>query len=192
VARLSNNSIALGISGFYVSIFRGTPLLVQIFIIYNGLPQIGNALAAKGFAFGHWLILSAMASGILALSLNYGAYMTEIFRAGIQSISGGQREAAESIGMSRWQILRRVILPQAVRVIIPDIGNQFIAMQKDSSLVYYMGVWEMTYRANRFARQDSKFMEMFVTAAIFYWLLTIISSWLEGMLEKRLRTGYER
>jgi polar amino acid transport system permease protein len=192
VARLSGNSIALGISGFYVSIFRGTPLLVQIFIIYNGLPQIGNALAAKGFAFGHWLILSAMASGILALSLNYGAYMTEIFRAGIQSISGGQREAAESIGMSRWQILRRVILPQAVRVIIPDIGNQFIAMQKDSSLVYYMGVWEMTYRANRFARQDSKFMEMFVTAAIFYWLLTIVSSWLEGMLEKRLRTGYER
>lgn len=192
VARLSNNSIALGISGFYVSIFRGTPLLVQIFIIYNGLPQIGNALTAKGFAFGHVLILSAMASGILALSLNYGAYMTEIFRAGIQSISGGQREAAESIGMSRWQILRRVILPQAVRVIIPDIGNQFIAMQKDSSLVYYMGVWEMTYRANRFARQDSKFMEMFVTAAIFYWLLTIISSWLEGMLEKRLRTGYER
>jgi polar amino acid transport system permease protein len=192
VARLSNNSIALGISGFYVSIFRGTPLLVQIFIIYNGLPQIGNALTAKGFAFGHVLILSAMASGILALSLNYGAYMTEIFRAGIQSISGGQREAAESIGMSRWQILRRVILPQAVRVIIPDIGNQFIAMQKDSSLVYYMGVWEMTYRANRFARQDSKFMEMFVTAAIFYWLLTIISSWLEGLLEKRLRTGYER
>jgi polar amino acid transport system permease protein len=192
VARLSTNSIALGISGFYVSIFRGTPLLVQIFIIYNGLPQIGSALMAKGFSFGHVLILSATASGILALSLNYGAYLTEIFRAGIQSISGGQREAAESIGMSRWQILRRVILPQAVRVIIPDIGNQFIAMQKDSSLVYYMGVWEMTYRANRFARQDSKFMEMFVTAAIFYWLLTIISSWLEGMLEKRLRTGYER
>jgi polar amino acid transport system permease protein len=192
VARLSNNSIALGISGFYVSIFRGTPLLVQIFIIYNGLPQIGNALVAKGFSLGHALILSATASGILALSLNYGAYMTEIFRAGIQSISGGQREAAESIGMSRWQILRRVILPQAVRVIIPDIGNQFIAMQKDSSLVYYMGVWEMTYRANRFARQDSKFMEMFVTAAIFYWLLTIVSSWIVGYIEKRMRTGYER
>jgi polar amino acid transport system permease protein len=192
VARLSNNSIALGISGFYVSIFRGTPLLVQIFIIYNGLPQIGNALMAKGFSFGHFLILSATASGILALSLNYGAYMTEIFRAGIQSISGGQREAAESIGMNGFQIMRRVILPQAVRVIIPDIGNQFIAMQKDSSLVYYMGVWEMTYRANRFARQDSKFMEMFVTAAIFYWLLTIVSSWIVGYMEKRMRTGYER
>jgi polar amino acid transport system permease protein len=193
VARLSSNSIAQGISGFYVSIIRGTPLLIQIFIIYNGLPQIGTALINKGMPqLGHMFILSAIQSGILALSLNYGAYMTEIFRAGIQSISGGQREAAESIGMSRVQILRRVIMPQAVRVIIPDIANQFIAMQKDSALVSFMGIWEMTYRANRFARQDSKFMEMFVIAAILYWLLTIVSSWLEGLLEKKLRHAYER
>jgi polar amino acid transport system permease protein len=193
VARLSHNSIALGISGFYVSIIRGTPLLIQIYIIYNGLPQIGTALIAKGMPqLGHLFILTAIQSGILALSLNYGAYMTEIFRAGIQSISGGQREAAESIGMNRVQLLRRVILPQAVRVIIPDIANQFIAMQKDSALVSFMGIWEMTYRANRFARQDSKFMEMFVIAAILYWLLTIVSSWLEGLLEKRLRHAYER
>jgi polar amino acid transport system permease protein len=192
VARLSHNSIALGISGLYVSIIRGTPLLIQIYIIYNGLPQIGTALMAKGIPQGHWFILTAIQSGILALSLNYGAYMTEIFRAGIQSISGGQREAAESIGMNRIQILRRVILPQAVRVIIPDIANQFIAMQKDSALVSFMGIWEMTYRANRFARQDSKFMEMFVIAAILYWLLTIVSSWGEGLLEKRMRHAYER
>jgi polar amino acid transport system permease protein len=192
VARLSHNSIALGISGFYVSIIRGTPLLIQIYIIYNGLPQIGMALIDKGIPQGHLFILSAIQSGILALSLNYGAYMTEIFRAGIQSISGGQREAAESIGMNRVQILRRITLPQAVRVIIPDIANQFIAMQKDSALVSFMGIWEMTYRANRFARQDSKFMEMFVIAAILYWLLTIVSSWFEGLLEKRMRHAYER
>jgi polar amino acid transport system permease protein len=193
IARLSHNSIALGISGFYVSIIRGTPLLIQIFIIYNGLPQIGTALIQKGMPqLGNLFIMTALQSGVLALSLNYGAYMTEIFRAGIQSISGGQREAAESIGMSRTQILRRVTLPQAVRVIIPDIANQFIAMQKDSALVSFMGVWEMTYRANRFARQDSKFMEMFVVAAILYWLLTIVSSWLEGLLEKRMRHAYER
>ncbi|OGO26876.1 MAG: hypothetical protein A2136_06160 [Chloroflexi bacterium RBG_16_54_11] len=192
VARLSGNSIALGISGFYISIIRGTPLLIQIYIIYNGLPQIGTALINKGIPQGDLFILTAIQSGILALSLNYGAYMTEIFRAGIQSISGGQREAAESIGMNRTQILRRVILPQAVRVIIPDIANQFIAMQKDSALVSFMGIWEMTYRANRFARQDSKFMEMFVIAATLYWLLTIVSSWLEGRLERRMRHGYER
>jgi len=193
VSKLSNNSIAQGIAGLYVSLVRGTPLLVQIFIIYNGLPQIGTALIAKGMPqIGHLFILTAIQSGILALSLNYGAYMTEIFRAGIQSISGGQREAAESIGMNRVQILRRVILPQAVRVIIPDIANQFIAMQKDSALVSFMGIWEMTYRANRFARQDSKFMEMFVIAALLYWLLTIVSSWFEGLLEKRMRHAYER
>ena len=193
VARLSNNPIAMGISGLYVSIFRGTPLLVQIFIIYNGLPQIGTVLIEKGYPqLGNMFILNAFTTGVLALSLNYGAYMTEIFRAGIQSISGGQREAAESIGMNRIQIMRRVILPQAIRVIIPDIGNQFIAMQKDSAQVSVMGVWEMTYRANRFARIDSKFMEMFIVAAFFYWLLTIVSSWGVGYIEKRMRHAYER
>jgi polar amino acid transport system permease protein len=193
VARLSNNAIALGISGLYVSIFRGTPLLVQIFIIYNGLPMMGAALAAKGYPqLQQTLTLTAFQTGILALSLNYGAYMTEIFRAGIQSISGGQREAAESIGMNRFQVMRRVILPQAIRVIIPDIGNQFIAMQKDSAQVSVMGVWEMTFRASRLARVDSKFMEMFIVAAFFYWVLTIVSSWIVGYIEKRMRHAYER
>jgi polar amino acid transport system permease protein len=192
LGRLSKNSIAQGISGMYVSIFRGTPLLIQIYIIYNGLPQIGQQLTLNGYPqLGRLLTLTAIQSGILALSLNYGAYMTEIFRAGIQSISHGQR-AAEAIGMSSSQTFRRIILPQAVRIIIPDIGNQFIAMQKDSSLVSLMGVWEITYRANRFARIDIKFMEMFVLAAFMYWVLTIISSWLESLLEKRLQHAYER
>lgn len=193
LGRLSHNSIAQGVSGFYVSLVRGTPLLIQIYIIYLGLPQVGSTLNSMGYPeIGRMFTLTAVQSGILALSLNYGAYMTEIFRAGIQSIGHGQREAAESIGMTRWQIMKRVILPQAVRVIIPDIGNQFIAMQKDSAQVSVMGIWEMTYRANRFARQDSKFMEMFVVAAAFYWLLTIVSSWLEGMLERRMAHAYER
>ncbi len=193
ISRLSNNFIAQGIAGLYVSLIRGTPLLVQIFIIYNGLPQIGKVFIEKGYPqIGNLFILSAFQTGILALSLNYGAYMTEIFRAGIQSISGGQREAAESIGMNRVQVMRRVILPQAIRVIIPDIGNQFIAMQKDSAQVSVMGVWEMTFRASRFARVDSKFMEMFIVAAFFYWVLTIVSSWGEGILEKRMRHAYER
>jgi polar amino acid transport system permease protein len=193
VARLSNNAIALGISGLYISIFRGTPLLVQIFIIYNGLPQVGTVLIEKGYPqLGNLFILNAFTTGVLALSLNYGAYMSEIFRAGIQSISGGQREAAESIGMNRMQVMRRIILPQAIRVIIPDIGNQFIAMQKDSAQVSVMGVWEMTFRASRFARVDSKFMEMFIVAAFFYWCLTIVSSWGVGYIEKRMRHAYER
>jgi polar amino acid transport system permease protein len=193
LGRLSNNALAQGISGFYVSIIRGTPLLVQIYIIYLGLPQIGQILITQGFTeAGRIFTLTALQSGILALSLNYGAYMTEIFRAGIQSIGHGQREAAKSIGMSEWQILRRIILPQAVRVIIPDIGNSFIAMQKDSSLVSVMGIWEITYRANRLARKDLKFMEMFLLAALIYWIMTIISSWGENLLERRLSRAYER
>jgi polar amino acid transport system permease protein len=193
LGRLSDNSIASGVAGFYVSIVRGTPLLIQIYLIYLGLPQVGRTLESYGMTqLGDVFILTAIQSGVLALSLNYGAYMTEIFRAGIQSIGHGQREAAEAIGMSRWQTLRRVILPQAVRIIIPDIGNQFIAMQKDSALVSVMGIWEITYRANRFARKDSKFMEMFLLAAALYWILTIISSWLEGRLEKRMAHAYER
>ncbi|MBE0411051.1 MAG: amino acid ABC transporter permease [Anaerolineales bacterium] len=193
LGRISKNPIALGISGFYISFIRGTPLLVQIFLIYYGLPQLGIQLRTLGYPqLGDIFILSAVQAGIVALSLNYGAYMTEIFRAGIQSIPHGQHEAAEAIGMSSWQTLRRVILPQGIKVIIPDIGNQFIAMQKDSALVSVIGVWEILYRASRFARKDIKFMEMFLLAAALYWILTIISSWLESRLEKRMAKAYER
>lgn len=193
LGRLSDNPVAQGISGLYVSLVRGTPLLIQLFLIYNGLPQIGQQLSAIGLPrIGHALILSGFWSGVLALSLNYGAYMTEIFRAGMQSIGYGQREAALAIGMTRWQTLRRVILPQAVRIIIPDIGNQFIAMQKDSALVSVFGIHEATWQATRFARIDSKYLEMLIVAALFYWMLTIVSSWIQQWLEKRMHQAYER
>jgi polar amino acid transport system permease protein len=193
VARLSSNSIAQGVSGFYVSVLRGTPLLIQIFLIYLGLPQIGNQLTILGFPrLGRLFILDAIPAGILALSLNYGAYMTEIFRAGLQSIGYGQREAALAIGMTPWQVLRRIVLPQAIRIILPDVGNQFIAMQKDSALVSVMGVWEITFLAGRYARRDSKYMEMYLIAAAAYWILTIISSWFQSRLESRLSRAYER
>jgi polar amino acid transport system permease protein len=193
ISRLSSNPIAQGIAGFYVSLVRGTPLLIQIYLIYLGLPQIGEQITQLGFpAIGKIFILDAVPAGILALSLNYGAYMTEIFRAGLQSIGYGQREAAIALGMTPLQVMRRIILPQAIRIIIPDVGNQFIAMQKDSALVSVMGVWEITYIANRYARRDSKYMEMFLVAAAAYWILTILSSWLQGWLEKRMAQAYER
>jgi polar amino acid transport system permease protein len=192
LGRLSANAIAQGVSSFYISVIRGTPLLIQIYLIYLGLPQIGQQLVNLGIPQGKILILDAVPAGILALSLNYGAYMTEIFRAGIQSIGYGQREAALAMGMTRWQMMRRIVLPQAIRVIIPDIGNQFIAMQKDSALVSVMGVWEITFRASRFARKDAKFMEMFLLAALLYWILTILSSRLQDWLEKRMAHAYER
>jgi polar amino acid transport system permease protein len=179
LGRLSKNPIANGVSGFYISLIRGTPLLVQIYIWYLGLPRLG-------------IVLPAVPAGILALGVNYGAYMTEIFRAGIQAIGKGQYEAAEALGMSRVQLYRRIVLPQAFRIVIPPIGNQFIAMMKDSSLVMVMGVWELTFRANRIGRQYFRSMETFLIAAAFYWILTVIFQLLQGKLEEHMARSERR
>jgi polar amino acid transport system permease protein len=193
LGRLSRNSIAQGVSGLYISVIRGTPLLIQLLIIYLGLPQIGRQLIALGFRqLGELLTLSATQSGILALGLNYGAYLTEVFRAGMQSVGHGQREAARALGMTPVQMLRRVVLPQAIRVVIPNVGNYFISMQKDSALVSIVGIWEITFRATRFARKDSKYIEMLLVGAAFYWIITLVSSWLQSQLERRMAHAYER
>ncbi len=193
LGRLSKSPVASGIAGFYVSIVRGTPLLLQLFIVYFALPRVGTYLMGLGYdALGRLFVLPGITVGIVGLGINYGAYMTEIFRAGIQSIGHGQWEAAQAIGMTRWQTMRRIILPQAIRVIIPDIGNQFIAMQKDSALVAVFGVWEMTYLARELGKRDSKYLEMFLVAALVYWFLTIASSYFQQRLERSMAHAYER
>ena len=179
LGRLSKNPIANAASGFYISLIRGTPLLVQIYIWYLGLPRLG-------------LVLAPLLAGILALSVNYGAYMTEIFRAGIQAIGIGQREAAQALGMSSGQTFRRIILPQAFRIVIPPIGNEFIAMMKDSSLVSIMAVQELTWRANKIGRQYFRGIETFIIAAAFYWILTVIFQLLQGRLEEYMARGERR
>jgi polar amino acid transport system permease protein len=179
LGRLSRSPIANGVSGFYISLVRGTPLLVQIYIWYLGLPRLG-------------IILSPLVAGILALSVNYGAYMTEIFRAGIQAISIGQHEAAQALGMTRAQTLRRIVLPQAFRIVIPPIGNEFIAMMKDSSLVSIMAVQELTWRAQKIGRQNFRNIETFIIAAAFYWVLTVIFQFLQGRLEEYMARGERR
>ncbi len=176
LGRLSTNPIANGAAGFYISIIRGTPLLVQIYIWYLGLPRLN-------------VILTPEVAGVLALGVNYGAYMTEIFRAGIQAIGKGQHEAAQALGMSRAQTLQRIVLPQAFRIVIPPIGNEFIAMMKDSSLVSIMGVWELTFRAGKIGRQNFRNIETFIIAAGFYWLLTVIFQFLQGKLETYMARG---
>lgn len=159
VAKLSSNGFAYGIASFYTSFFRGLPLLIQIYLIYLGLPQLG-------------IVLNAVPSGILALSLCVGAYMTEIFRAGIQSIDRGQWEASRSIGFGFGLTMRRIILPQALPVIIPPMGNTFISMLKDSSLVSVLGVWELTFLARTLGQPTFHHMEMLITAAMIYWILS--------------------
>src|SRR5262245_53780034 len=170
LGRLSRNAIAVGITGFYTSFFRGTPLIVQLFLIYLALPQIGLAL---GDPWTDFLTLDVLTAGILALGLNYGAYMTEIFRAGIQSVGHGQWEAAEALGMSYQRKMRRVVLPQALRVIIPPTGNEFIAMMKDTALVSFLGAsidqMEIFRRAQLVGRADFRNLEALRIAPPTYW-----------------------
>ncbi len=126
-------------SGFYTSFFRGTPLIVQLFLFYLAMPRTAQNLIDKfpnflPTSFDDFFTWSSFQVGVVVLGLNYGAYMTEIFRAGIQSVSHGQAEAADALGMTYRQKMRRVVLPQAFRVIIPPTGNEFIAMMKDTAL----------------------------------------------------------
>jgi polar amino acid transport system permease protein len=195
LGRLSRNSIAYGVSGFYTSFFRGTPLIVQLFIITFALPVVVQNLGLpKGIE--DLLTLDPFVAGIIALGLNYGAYMTEIFRAGIQSVSHGQSEAAEALGMTYGQKMKRVVLPQAFRVIIPPTGNEFIAMMKDTALVSFIGVSadqaEIFRRAQLAGAESFNPVEAYLLAAAFYWILTIIFTFFQSRLERRINKGYVR
>ncbi len=177
IAKLSDNGFAVAIASFYTSFFRGVPLLIQIYLIYLGIPQLGY-------------VIGAIPAGVAALSLCYGAYMTEIFRAGIMSIPKGQWEAARSLGLGPMHTLGLVILPQSLRLIIPPTGNQFIAMLKDSSLVSVIGVWELMFLARTQGREEFRHLEMLITAAALYWLLSIVLERVQARLERRLARGY--
>jgi polar amino acid transport system permease protein len=194
LGRLSHNAVAYGLSGFYTSFFRGTPLIVQLFLIYFALPQIGGNL--NSLSLVNVLTLTAFQAGVLGLGMNYGAYMTEIFRAGIQSVGHGQAEAADALGMSYAQRMRRVVLPQALRVVVPPTGNEFIAMMKDTALVSFLGVElaraELFRRSTQAGNQDLRRLESFILAAAMYWALTAIFTYFQSRLERRLAKGYVR
>ncbi len=176
VAKLSSNGFAFAIASFYTSFFRGLPLLMQVYLIYLGLPQLGY-------------VIDAVPAGVLALTLCYGAYMTEIFRAGIQSINKGQWEASRSMGFGFGLTMRRIILPQAMPLIIPPTGNQFIAMLKDSSLVSVIGVWELMFLARTLGNKDFRHMEMLITAALIYWCLSMCLELIQSRIERHYRTA---
>lgn len=173
LGRLSTSAPIYAIASLYVSLVRGTPLIVQITFIYLALPQFG-------------VVLDPLPSGILALSFNYGAYLTEIFRAGVEAIPRGQREAAGALGMTEAHTMRKVILPQAVRIVIPAIGNDFISMIKDSALVSLVTIQELFYRANSVGTQTFRSFEALLVAAVIYWVMTIVFSFFQERLEKRM------
>lgn len=177
--RLSDNPVAFALATFYASLFRGTPLLVQVLIIYLALPQIG-------------VVLGGLASGLIALSLNYGAYLAETIRSGMMAIPLGQREAALALSLPRWLILWKVTGPQALRLIIPPAGALFVSMLKDSSLVSILGLWELNFLAQSYARASFHYMEMLLAAALIYWALSIVFEIAQFRLERRFGKGVAR
>jgi polar amino acid transport system permease protein len=179
LARISTVAPIYATATLYVSLVRGTPLIVQIFFVYAALPQFG-------------IVLPAIVAGVFALSFNYGAYMTEIFRAGIEAIPRGQREAAQALGMTSGQTMRRIVLPQAIRIVIPAIGNEFIAMIKDSALVSFVALQELFWRARTTGSARFASFETLIFAAVVYWLLTITFSFAQEWLERRMAESDRR
>lgn len=171
LGRVSLNRFVNGAASLYVEVIRGIPLLVQIFYIY--------------YALGRIVKVPPLLSAIVAMAVCYGAYIGEVVRAGIQSIPKGQTEAALALGMSRRQALAHVILPQAFRVVLPPIGNEFIALLKDSSLVSIIAVADLLRRGREFASESFAYFETYTVIALVYLVITLFFSKVIGVLEER-------
>lgn len=173
IMRVKGDIITRNIARFYVSIIRGTPPLVQIFIIYYGLSDYG-------------LQLSPIPASCIALSINIAAYIAEAFRGALQSVPKGQAEAAVASGMTEGQAMRRIIIPQAIRYAIPPIGNTFVGMLKETSLVSAIAVTELMRAAQLLISQYYVYMPFYIAIALMYWIMSTIFTFILGKVEKRL------
>lgn len=196
VMQLSDSPVLRGAAGLYVWFFRGTPLLVQLIFWFNiGLvfPEIGIGVPFSGPMLLQWPaneLITPFTAALLGLTINEGAYMAEIVRAGIRSVDPGQREAAESLGMTHRQILRRVVLPQAMRVIIPPTGNQFISMLKTTSMVSVISGAELLTVSQRIYLDNFEVIALLVVASTWYLLLTSVATVGQRFLERRFSRGH--
>ena len=175
IARIAHSRILRVLAAIYVDFLRGTPLLVQIFLIYFALPIVT----------GHHM--DPFVAAIASCSINSGAYVAEIFRAGIQSIDAGQMEAGRSLGMTWGQTMRYIIVPQAFKRVIPPLGNEFIALLKDSSLVSVIGFEELTRRGQLVIARTYGSLEIWTCVAILYLIMTVTISRFVAYLERRCR-----
>lgn len=173
LGRLSRITVINRIATIYVEVVRGIPLLVQLFYIY--------------YALGKVVQLPRLTSAIIAMTFCYGAYMGEIFRAGIQSVPQGQMEAALALGMTRTQAIWKVIIPQTFRIILPPVGNEFIALLKDSSLVSILAVSDLLRRGREFASTSFLYFETYTVVALVYLVITLFLSRIVAYMEKRLK-----
>jgi polar amino acid transport system permease protein len=188
LGRLSTNRVIYFISTLYVEIVRGVPLLVQLIwwyfafpVVIQGIGRLTGLEALAGFQ------ADPIAMAILGLVVCYGAYMSEIYRAGIESIPRGQMEAARSLGMSYFQAMRHIVLPQAVRVVLPAMGNEFIALLKDSSLVSVVAVADMTRRGREFMSTHFDPIEVWTLVALLYLVMTLFSARVVNWIENKTR-----
>ncbi|MDA3146869.1 amino acid ABC transporter permease [Leucobacter sp. UCMA 4100] len=188
VARLSKNSVLRGVSLAYIWLFRGTPLLVQLLLWFNlalFFPRIGFG----DFSVDTNALITAFVAALLGLGLNEGAYMAEIMRSGIQAVDAGQAEAASALGMRRSLVMRRIILPQAMRVIIPPTGNNLITMLKMTSLVTVIAAPDLLNRAQAISAKNFYVFELLIVASVWYMLLTTIFTLVQMQLERRFAKG---
>jgi putative S-methylcysteine transport system permease protein len=180
VVRVFKLPLLQHLASLFISFFRGTPLLVQLFLLYYGLPQVMPILAG----------VDAFSAAIIGLSLHFSAYMAESIRAAIMGIDKSQMEACLSIGMTRLQAMRRIILPQAARVATPSLMNYFIDMIKSTSLAFTLGVAEIMAKAQMEASSSFKYFESFLAVALIYWAVIEIFSRLQHHLEIRMNRAY--
>ncbi|UUZ80543.1 amino acid ABC transporter permease [Paenibacillus sp. P26] len=182
IALLTKNDtpVIKQLAKLYLSFFRGTPTLVQLFLIYYGLPQL----------FPSFSVIDGLTASIIGLSLKNSSYLAEIFRAALHSVDKGQLEASLAVGMTKAQAYRRIILPQATRNAIPATGNTFIALVKETSLAFTLGVAELFSQGKMIAVSSFKFFETYLAIAIIYWVLTLIYSFLQELLERKLSKPY--
>jgi len=192
LSRTSRIALLRGLSWLYIWVFRGTPVLLQIYLVANALPLLLLSMDTDSTAHG-WIsrlaVLigsNAFVSGYIALSLNEGAYMSEIVRAGIESIDRGQMEAAKALGMTYPLAMRRIILPQALKVIIPPTGNEFISMLKTTSLVSVIGLQELMLVGLQTAAHSFNFLEVYSAAGIYYLAMTTILTVVQSQIERRI------
>ena len=173
IARISRWMVIRGLATAYIQFIRGTPLLLQLFFIYYVLPYAG-------------LVLSPFVSGVLGLTINYAAYMAEVFRAGIAAVPKGQWEAASAVGMSRRRMMRRIILPQALRIVVPPIGNFFVSIFKDSALVSVITMRDLMFSGELLASATFKHFEIFAMVAVIYFIISYPTAKFVEFIEGRM------
>lgn len=181
LGRLSPRVVPYTIASLYVNLTRATPQILKLYLIYFGLPALHPAL-----------LLTPFQTAVIALGVGYGAYLAEVFRTSVRAIPRGQTEAAMAVGMTRLQLSRRIVLPQAIRLAIPPSANYFIFAIKDTSLVGFIGATELFSRALNLGYRHVKVTEMLITAALMYWAVVMIMSAGQRRLEWRLGRGYEK